>query len=504
LNDILLDLAGVTRRYAGLVAVDAVDMQVFSGGIHALIGPNGAGKTTLFNLISGVTPVSAGQIVLGGADITRLGAHRRARLGVARTFQNIRIFGAMTVLENVLTGLHTKLSANLLQVVAHFGRARREESDALARAHAALALVGLEAAANLPAASLSYGDQRRLEIARAMAPAPKLLLLDEPAAGMNPAETEALAGLVRSLSGLGTTVLLVEHDMGFVMGLADDVTVLNFGRRIFSGRPAAAREDPTVVEAYLGHASAPAARVEARAGAKLLTVTGLEISYGRTPAVKGIDLTVAEGQVVCLIGANGAGKTTTMRALSGLIRPLRGRIAFAGQDITGQPAHRIAAAGLCQVPEGRQVFPDLTVAENLALGAALVTDRAEILRRQTALLARFPRLAERQSQLAGLLSGGEQQMLAMARALMGAPRLLLLDEPSMGLAPLLIQEIFRIIADLKREGTTILLVEQNAQAALEVADHAYVLETGKIVLHGPAADLARDKRIVAAYLGTSG
>ena len=294
--------------------------------------------------------------------------------------------------------------------------------------------------------------------------------------------------------------------MGFVMGLAADITVLNFGRRIARGTPAAVRANPAVVEAYLGHAAdAPAIRAPAAPappGPPLLAITDLVVAYGRTVAVKGIDITVPQGQTICLIGANGAGKTTTMRALSGLIRPRSGTVTFAGADITGRPAHRIAAAGLLQVPEGRQVFPELTVAENLALGATTVTDRAEIARRREAMLTRFPRLRERQAQLAGLLSGGEQQMLAMARALMGGPRLLLLDEPSMGLAPLLIQEIFAIIAALKRDGTTILLVEQNAQAALDVADYAYVLETGRIVLHGTAAELAQDPRIVTAYLGT--
>jgi branched-chain amino acid transport system ATP-binding protein len=210
---------------------------------------------------------------------------------------------------------------------------------------------------------------------------------------------------------------------------------------------------------------------------------------------------VAEGQVVCLIGANGAGKTTTMRALSGLVRPREGHIRFEGAEITGSKPHRIAARGLIQVPEGRQVFADLTVAENLALGAYLVADRGEIARRQEQVLARFPRLAERIGQLAGSLSGGEQQMLALGRALMARPRLLLLDEPSMGLAPLFIEEIFAVIAELRQGGTTILLVEQNASAALEVSDYAYVLETGRIVLHGPAAEVARDPAVIAAYLG---
>ena len=230
-----------------------------------------------------------------------------------------------------------------------------------------------------------------------------------------------------------------------------------------------------------------------------LTVDGLRVAYGRTEAVRGIDLRIDPGQIVCLIGANGAGKTSIMRCLSGLLRPRAGRIAFDGTDITGWRPHRIAAAGLRQVPEGRQIFAELTVAENLRIGAWL--EPADAPRREAAMLARFPRLGERRSQLAGSLSGGEQQMLALARALMGAPKLLLLDEPSMGLAPLFVEEIFAIIAGLKSEGVTILLVEQNASAALEIADYAYVLETGRIVLQGPASEIAENPAVIAAYLG---
>ncbi len=232
-----------------------------------------------------------------------------------------------------------------------------------------------------------------------------------------------------------------------------------------------------------------------------LEIADLVVRYGRTDAVRGISLAVPKGGIVSLIGANGAGKTTVMRAISGLVRPRSGQIRLAGQDIVGWPGYRVAAAGLLQVPEGRQCFAELTVAENLQIGAYLVPERAEIARRQERVLARFPRLRERLAQFAGSLSGGEQQMLAIGRALMGNPKLLLLDEPSMGLAPLFVDEIFEIIAALKREGTTILLVEQNASAALEVADHAYVLETGRIVLSGPAADIAADPAIVRAYLG---
>jgi branched-chain amino acid transport system ATP-binding protein len=248
----VLEVRGLTRRYSGLLAVDSVNLDVPGRGVYAVIGPNGAGKTTLFDMIFGVVAPSAGTIHLMGRDVTHIGADRRAALGLSRTFQNIRIFAGMTVLENVLTGLHVRLSASLLQVVARLGRFRREEREAVARARAALALVGLAERADQRAGTLSYGDRRRLEIARAMAAEPLLLLLDEPAAGMNPAETEALGELIGRIKGFGTAVLLVEHDMGFVMTHSDSITVLNFGRRIFHGPPASVRREPAVIEAYLG------------------------------------------------------------------------------------------------------------------------------------------------------------------------------------------------------------------------------------------------------------
>ncbi|WP_425476424.1 ABC transporter ATP-binding protein [Bradyrhizobium prioriisuperbiae] len=235
----------------------------------------------------------------------------------------------------------------------------------------------------------------------------------------------------------------------------------------------------------------------------MLEVRGLTLGYNRTDAVKAIDLDVPEGAVVSLIGANGAGKTTTLRGLSGLLKARAGSIRFQGTDITGRSAYKIARAGIVQVPEGRQVFANMTIEENLRMGAYLVPAQAEIARRRTGVLERFPRLGERLQQLAGLLSGGEQQMLAIGRALMADPKLLLLDEPSMGLAPLFVEEIFAIIRALKAEGRTILLVEQNAQAALEVSDHAYVLETGRIKLQGPAADIANNPEVIAAYLGAA-
>jgi branched-chain amino acid transport system ATP-binding protein len=232
-----------------------------------------------------------------------------------------------------------------------------------------------------------------------------------------------------------------------------------------------------------------------------LVVEHLVLGYGRRPAVKGIDLTVGNASVVSLIGSNGAGKTTTLRGLSGLIRPWSGSIRFLGREIAALKAYKIARLGIVHVPEGRQIFASMSVSENLRMGAFLVVGAAEIRRRHDAVFVKFPRLAERRFQPAGLLSGGEQQMLAIGRALMADPKLLLMDEPSMGLAPLLVEEIFTIIGDLKREGRTILLVEQNARAALQISDFTYVLESGKIALNGEASTIAQNPQIVAAYLG---
>jgi len=233
----------------------------------------------------------------------------------------------------------------------------------------------------------------------------------------------------------------------------------------------------------------------------LLAVNELVLAYGKIVAVKGVDLTIEAGRVVCLIGANGAGKTTILRGISGLLRPKSGKVEFQGEVISRLPSYRIARMGVVLVPEGRQIFTQMSVGENLRMGGYLVADQHELQRRLDEVLALFPRLKERLSQSAGSLSGGEQQMLAMGRALMAQPNVLLLDEPSMGLAPKLVEEIFELIAKLKAAQRTILLVEQNARLALEVSDDAYVLETGRIRLSGKAHEIATDERVLAAYLG---
>ena len=356
-----------------------------------------------------------------------------------------------------------------------------------------LEVLGLAAFADQPATSLPYGQQRRLEIARAMAGKPRLLLLDEPAAGLNPQESEELMRLIQDLRRrFGLTILLIEHDMKVVMGICERIAVLDYGLKIAEGSPAEIRSNPKVIEAYLGEEVHPVSQ---------LRVDGLDVYYGAVHALKGVSVHVEAGEIVTLIGANGAGKTTLLRTISGLVPSRAGRIEFEGKDITKLPAHEIVALGLSQSPEGRMVFANLSVEDNLELGAYRRKDRGAIHSDRDDVYRLFPRLLERRKQLSGTLSGGEQQMLAMGRALMSRPRVLLLDEPSLGIAPLLVRDIFKTIVEINRRGVTVLLVEQNAHMALSIAKRGYVLETGRVVLEDEAAKLAANPEVQAAYLG---
>ena len=234
---------------------------------------------------------------------------------------------------------------------------------------------------------------------------------------------------------------------------------------------------------------------------KLLKLTDLAVSYGHSVALDGINMYINESEAVSLIGANGAGKTTTLKAISGIVRPIRGKIELDGQDITRMPSHKIVSSGIIQVPEGRQIFADLTVTENIEMGASLRKDTANVKKEIEEIYDRFPRLRERAGQLGGTMSGGEQQMLAIARGLIAKPRILMLDEPSLGLAPLVIKEIMDYIQQLKDDGITILLIEQNANLALKITDRTYVLENGRIIKEGRSNDLLHDSVIRKAYLG---
>jgi branched-chain amino acid transport system ATP-binding protein len=494
----VLDIVDLTRKFGGITALDGVSTKVREGSIHAVIGPNGSGKTTLFNVISGTYRPSSGDVQFLGRSVAGSRPDQLAGMGMARTFQNTRLFASMTVAENVLVARHARTAA------WRFTTAERR------RAAEILAFVGLSDLAATPAASLPQGSRRLLEIAKALAIDPKLVLLDEPHGGLNQTETGRLIEVIRAMHTRGLTVLLIEHEMDVVMQLAHTITVLNFGKVLAEGTAAEIQSNEAVIEAYLGRedkeralaAAVPPAPGHAIDAAPLLSVGGLAVNFGDVEAVRDVALDVYPREIVTLLGNNGAGKSTTLKAIARLAQTASGTVTFDGRDLLAEPTERLVGMGLALVPERRRLFGGLTVIENLQIGA-YGRKRAETDATLEEVLDLFPSLKRLSRSLAFSLSGGEQQMLAIGRALMSRPRLLLLDEPSMGLAPLLTEQVFAKLVEINRAGTAILLVEQNARMALSVAHRAYVLSSGRIVADGTAAQIADDPRLRHAYLGVS-
>lgn len=503
----LLRVEGLRKSFGGVQAVQGISFELSEGELLALIGPNGAGKSTTFNMAGGQLVPDGGRVLLGGRDITGLPPRAIWRLGVGRTFQIAQTLMSFTVLENVQMAL-----------LSHDGHRwrwwRRARDHRPQDALALLAQVGMQEQAQRPCSELAYGDVKRVELAIALAHAPRLLLMDEPTAGMAPAERVALMQLVQRIARerrMG--VLFTEHSMDVVFGQADRVAVLVRGQLLALGTPAQIQADARVQAAYLGAAEVdgtdassdvPQASAAAPA-APLLAVEGLNAWYGAAHILHGVGLTVGRGEVVALMGRNGAGKSTTMKAIAGLLARAEGRVDFMGRPILGLPPHRIARQGLGYVPEERRIFTDLTVLENLETGrqgARTWPDGAAAPHWTPArLFELFPNLGEMPDRSGGRMSGGEQQMLTVARTLMGQPLVVLLDEPSEGVAPLIVAQMARTIRALKAQGIGILLSEQNLVFAEAVADRVYVLEKGQIVYHATMRALAKDAQARQTYLG---
>ena len=485
----LLDVDGVTVRFGGHVASNDVTLSVDGGAITGLIGPNGAGKTTTFNAITGLQATIAGTVHLDGTDLTSLAPHHRARSGIGRTFQRLEVFGVLTVRENILVG------AEIRRTWTSDDQGVEEQTDEL------IERLGLGDVADLRIDGLPTGRSRLVELGRALATRPKVLLLDEVSSGLNESETEEMGVVLRSLAadeGLG--ILLVEHDMSLVMSSCDDIHVLDFGEIIARGTPDEIQADERVQAAYLGESSdsSPAKdrrEVTEEDDSPVLELVEVHAAYGDIDVLHGVSFEVATGEVFALLGPNGAGKSSTLKVVSGLLAPSGGAVRMCGQDVTGADADALARAGVCMVPEGRGIFPNLTVRENLRMATYTGTSLADIEERA---YDRFPRLGERRDQLAGTMSGGEQQMLSMARALATDPALLILDELSMGLAPLIVQDLYAQVAAIAAEGLSILVVEQFAHEVLGVADRAAIMLHGRIRRTGRPADIAEE--LTDAYL----
>lgn len=530
-QEALLSVRNLARAFSGVRAVADVSFDIAPGEVVAIIGPNGSGKSTLVNLISGVLATDRGTIAIGGTPLHKADPVAAAEAGVIRTFQNGRVFPNLTVTENVLVGNHRNLVASRpfkslstyplvrwipLLAEAALALVPGPRTRAEQRALTPLVDEQLERFGTrlLPrrdhqAYTLSYANRRRTEIARALVSKPRLLLLDEPTAGMNQTETAEVLAQLLELKAAGQTVLLIEHKMDLVLALSDRVLVMDDGHLIAAGEPLTVRNDPAVVEAYLGRRRVQVREAEVKGStfgesraAPLLAAEDLDVFYGPVHALQSVSFTVGEGEIVSLLGGNASGKSTTMKAILGLIRPRSGTLTFDGRDLAQIGTPQRVRAGIASVPEARRVFGEMTVHENLMAGAYTRRDRAGVRDDLDLVYGHFPRLAERRTQAAGTMSGGEQQMLAFGRALMSKPRLICMDEPTMGLSPMLVETVLAEISRLREElKLSVLMVEQQAELALSIADRGYVLAHGRIVLEGGARELLNDSGIQEAYLG---
>ncbi|WP_443200965.1 branched-chain amino acid ABC transporter ATP-binding protein/permease [Pseudomonas sp. CNPSo 3701] len=489
-----LQVKDIGIRFGGVQAAQHVSLHAPAGSITSIIGPNGAGKTTVLNMISGFYAPDSGSIDLG-RPLAGLPAWKIARAGIARTYQTTQLFGELSVLENLLVAMQQGRLGLPLKCASE---TRRQLALQL------LTLVGYGGSVNTPADDLAHVDRRLVEIARALATCPRVLLLDEPAAGLSRSDTDRLAGLFRTLAGFGIAVILVEHDMGLVMAVSERLLVLDAGKPIAWGVPEEVRKDERVIAAYLGgtrYQATPRAKAWDGSRNARLYIKDLVIDYGAAPVVDKVNIVVNPGELIAILGANGAGKSSILQCLAGLHRASGGSILLDNENIEHADASTIATQGLALVPEGRQVFAQLSVRDNLLLGGYSRKEAFDAEAEIDSILRRFPRLRDRIDSAAGLLSGGEQQMVAIGRGLMAKPKILLLDEPSLGLSPAMIGELYDALAALRDEGVTLLLVDQMANLALQVADRAYVLETGRIVKSGSAEALRGDPELEAAYLG---
>ena len=518
-----LTVSGIGMKFGGLEALRDITFGVDDGELVAVIGPNGAGKSTLINVICGNYAPTAGAIEFRHRRIDALPPHIINPLGIVRTFQTIELFRELTVHENVMAGGVAGAKVGVAPSLFRWPSVSRSEKALTRMADEYLDLVGLDRRRDDLASVLSAGQQRLLIIARALASGADWLFLDEPGAGLNPVAKERLAEVIARLRDHGKTIVFVEHDMGFIGRIAERIIVIDRGRVIADDVPEKIRSDERVISAYLGVGSAStrggrktAAPSKRKETAPLLDIRDLTVRYGGITALQDTSLTLMPGELVAVVGANGAGKSTLLKAIMGEAPVASGKIFLDGQDATHWTPRQFVAAGLSMCPEGRQLFGSLSVIDNLKLGrytqvGALErwlpwSPRAGHEGGDTDRLIEevfdvFPLLRERRDQLAGTLSGGEGQVLAIGRALMNTPDLLVLDEPSLGVAPRMIAEIFERLTALRERGMTILLVEQNARAALEIADRGYVLDSGRVMVEGSAVELLESESMAEAYLG---
>ncbi|MEP9375172.1 branched-chain amino acid ABC transporter ATP-binding protein/permease [Aquabacter sp. CN5-332] len=484
----ILEAKGLARAFGGIKAVENGAVAVRDRTLHALIGPNGAGKTTAFNLISGMFKPDAGEIRLAGVRIDGLSPHQVCAKGLSRSFQITNLFPTLSLHENLRLGVQAtharrfdpwtdassipEIEAETREMIAFLGAAGMEKAEA---------------------GALSYGGQRLLDMGLALTSRPRVLLLDEPLAGLAAAERTRVSNLIKQISA-EVPVLLVEHDIDRVFELADAVTVMADGAVLVDGTVEDARTNKKVQEVYIGSGSAALANRDLASAATdkpMLALDGVDAFYGKSRILSGVALEAREGEILALLGRNGAGKSTLLKTIVGIVTPATGTAALAGENLAGMTPAAIARRGVGYVPQGRALFSGMSVRHNLELGRLKRRTGAGKHFSEEEVLDLFPRLKQRLDTAADLLSGGEQQMVAVARALVGDTRVLLLDEPFEGLSPAVTEELFDAF-DRLRHQLTLVIVDHHLDVVLNLADRAVVLERGQVVHEGPARPLARD------------
>jgi ABC-type branched-subunit amino acid transport system ATPase component/ABC-type branched-subunit amino acid transport system permease subunit len=485
---IVLEAVDLHKNFGGLRAVDGMSIAIADRTLHALIGPNGAGKTTAFNLLSGLYTPDAGSIRLDGRAIAGLNPEAITRAGVGRSFQITNLFGGLSVEENI----RLAVQARSLHRFAVWTSAASLQ-DVNADTAQLMVYLGLKGTERAEAGALSYGGQRLLDMGLALATGPRILLLDEPLAGLAAAERVRIAALVKAISA-DIPVLFVEHDIDRVFQIADRVTVMNDGAVLVDGTAEDARSHPKVREVYIGSGASEVAakpRQSAAGTTPLLTMANVDTFYGKSHILHGVSLQVTEHEIVALLGRNGAGKSTLLKTLIGIAPPSAGSITLAGEQIAGQASDRIARHGIGYVPQGRGLFAGMTVEQNLELGRLKRLTGAGIHWDEERVLHFFPRLKERWHTPADYLSGGEQQMVAVARALVGDVRVILLDEPFEGLSPAVTEELFEAFDKLRYE-VALVVVDHHLDLALALSDRTVVLERGSVTWSGASRVLRDD------------
>lgn len=512
----VLEIKDLVVSFGGVRALNGLDLVVNKGSVHGIIGPNGAGKTTTVNVLTRFVPAESGSVLFESEPLPK-SPHLVACAGMSRTFQAPSTFPELSALENVMCGGYRWSKSGLFRSAIRTRKQQVEERDLRTRAGELLERVGFEFPFGTRAALLPYGAHRKVEIARALMLRPRLLLLDEPTAGLSADELLAFGRLlneIRNESDGEFSVLLIEHNVPFIFGLCDQVTAMDDGKAIATGTPAQVRAVPGVIESYLsapeahlGSTGFATSRVAPVGGSLVkeregLTIRSLDVVFGRVHVLRQVNLMVRPGELVLLYGRNGAGKSTLLNSVMGHPKPVSGEIEWDGERIEEFTVSKTVRRGIGLVPQERGVISGQTVEENLRLSTmGLHLNRSEYGSRVEELMTRFPELARRRKELAGTLSGGERQMLALAKVLIRTPRLLLLDEPSIGLAPKIVAEMRAIVSDISASGVSLLVAEQNVWWISDLATRAYLLESGRIVAEGLPAEIVTREALTENYLG---